>query len=92
MIEVSMLKNEWGQSCDLILKLTVSEQMNKWMDEINWLFACWYRFSKIKSWSKIHWVGIVRDGCCQSAHGTLKFTLSQKWTDGINWFVHAVTN
>ena len=29
MIEVSMLKNEWGQSCDLILKLTVSEQMNK---------------------------------------------------------------
>ena len=29
------------------LKLTVSQ---KWTDEINWFFACWYKFSKTKSW------------------------------------------
>ena len=25
----------------------------------------------------------VKNGCSQSGHGTLKFTLSQKWTDWI---------
>ena len=28
----------------------------------NWFFGCWYRFAKTKSWSKIFWVGIVKNG------------------------------
>ena len=27
-----------------------------------------------------------KNGCGQSGHKTLKLTVSQKWTDGINWF------
>ena len=29
---------------------------------------------------------MVKNGCGQSCHRTLKLTVSQKWTDGINWF------
>ena len=68
-----MVKNGCGQSCDGILKLTVSEE---WIDGIDWYFACWYSFTKIKSWSKIFWVGLVKNGCGQSGHGTLKLAVS----------------
>ena len=57
------------------LLLTVSEE---WPDGINWFFACWYRFKKIKSWSKSSWVGMVKNACGQSGHGTPKLTVSQK--------------
>ena len=65
---VGMVENRCGQSCDGILKLTISEE---WTDGINWFFACWYRFRKIKSWSKNFWVGIVKNGCGQSKIGCL---------------------
>ena len=68
-LEVGMVKNWCGQSCNGTLKLTVSEE---WANGINWFFACWYRFIKIKSWSKIFWVGIVKNGCGQFGYGTLK--------------------
>ena len=58
----------------------------EWTDGINDFFACWYRFTKIKSWPKVFWVGVVKNGCGRSGHGTQKLTVSQKWTDGINWF------
>ena len=29
---------------------------------------------------------MVKNGCGQYGHETLKLTLSQKWADGINWF------
>ena len=85
-----MIENYWGghgqkwvcQSGDRTLKLTVSEG---WTDGINWFFGWWYRFIKIKVWSKIFWVGIVKNGCSQSVHGTPKLTVSQKWADVINW-------
>ena len=36
------------------LKLTVFEE---WTDGTNWLYACWYRFAKIKHWSNFfEWV------------------------------------
>ena len=54
-----------------------------WTDGINWFFACRDRFTKIKNWSKIFRVGMVKNGCGQSGHGTLKLIVSQKWTDGI---------
>ena len=48
----SMVKNVYGKSVHKTLKLTVSEE---WTDGINWFFACWYRFTKTKSWSKYFW-------------------------------------
>ena len=38
-------------------KLTLSQ---KWTDEINWFFACWYKFKKAKSWFNDFWVGLVK--------------------------------
>ena len=78
-----MVKNAYGQSSGGTLKLPVSEE---WTEGINWLFPYWYRFTKIKNWSKNFWVGVVKNECGQSGHGPLKLTVSQKWTDGMNWF------
>ena len=38
-----------------------------------------------KSWSKIFWVGMVKNGSGGSGYGTLNW-LSQERIDGINWF------
>ena len=65
------------------LKLTLSEE---WTNGINRFFAHWYRFITAKSWLKIYWVGLVKNGCGQSGLGTLKLTVSQNWTDEITWF------
>ena len=69
-----MVKNGCDQSCDGILKLTLSEEWTNW---INWFLACWCRFITVKNWSKIYMVGMVKNGCGQSGHGTLKY---------ITWF------
>ena len=37
-------------------------------------------------------MGMVKNGCGQSGHGTLILTVIQKWTDGMNWFLHAGAN
>ena len=29
---------------------------------------------------------MIKNGCDQSGHGTLKLTVSQEWLDGMNWF------
>ena len=31
-------------------------------------------------------VGMIKNGCSQSSHETLKLTVSQEWIDGANWF------
>ena len=92
-----MIENIWGehgqngcgQSDDRTLKLTVSEN---WADRINWFFACSYRFTKNKGWTKRFWVSMFKNGCGHSAHRTLKLTVFQKWTDGKFDFLHVVTN
>ena len=60
----------------------------EWADGISWFFACRYRFINIKSWSKMYWMSMIKNRCGQSGHRTLslKLTLSQIWTDRINWF------
>ena len=85
------LKGDWkfwgelgcDQSGDGTQKLTVSKE---WTDGINWFFTCSYRFTKIKSWSEMFCVVMVKNGCYQPGHRTLKLTVSQKWAGGINWF------
>ena len=58
-------------------------KMNRWNKLI---FACWFRFTKIKSWSNIYWVGMVKNVCGQSGCETIKLTVSQDGTDRVNWF------
>ena len=73
----------WRGQKWVLLELTVSKE---WTNGINLFFTCWYRFTRIKSLSKMFWVGMVKNWCGQSGHKTLKLTLSQKWPDRINWF------
>ena len=40
---------------------------------------------------KIFRVDIVKNKCDQSGDGTLKLTVSEEWTDGINLFLHVNT-
>ena len=49
---------------------------------ISLIFACWCNFMKINL--KVLGVGKVKTGCDQSCDGTLKLTVSEEWTDGIN--------
>ena len=35
---------------------------------------------------------MVRDGCGQPGHRTLKLTVSQEWVDRMNWFLLAGAN
>ena len=39
----------------------------------------------MKSCSKYFWVCMVKNGCDQFSHGTLKLTVSQEWMNGMNW-------
>ena len=56
------------------------------IDETASFFACWCKFTKIKSWFKSFWWGMVKNECGQSGLLTLKLTVSQERTDGTNWF------
>ena len=56
-------------------------------DEKVWFFACWYRFTEIKSWSKNVGVGVVKNGYDHSGLKTLKLAVSQKGINWINWFL-----
>ena len=55
-------------------------------------FARWYKFRKIKSVSKIAWLGMVKIWVWLIwSLDSLKSTISQEWTGGINC-LHAGTN
>ena len=60
--------------------------LEKQIDEAASFFACWYKLIKIKIRSNYFWLGMVKNGYGQSSLWTLKLTVSQEWTDGINWF------
>ena len=65
------------------LDLAVSK---KWVDGINWFFACCYRFGKAKSNFNNFWLGGVRNGCGHLSHWTLKLAVSQEYIDELSWF------
>ena len=56
------------------------------IDETVSFVACWYNVTKFKSFSENCWLSMVKNGWGQSGLCTLKLTISQEWTDGINWF------
>ena len=70
-----MDQNAVSQSDCRISKSTISPEH---INEISWFFACWYKLTKTKSWSKNFLVGMVKNGCCQFGHMTLKLIVSQK--------------
>ena len=41
---------------------------------------------KLKSWLQTFWLSMVKNGCGQSSLWSLKLTLSEEWTDGIDCF------
>ena len=54
-------------------KFTISQE---WIDGINWLFACWWKFRKTKSYFDDFKKGMVKNRCNHLVHETLK---SDEW-------------
>ena len=54
------------------LKSSVSQE---WINEMNWFFAHWYKFRKVKSY---YWVDMVKNGQGLIDHGTLQSGVSDK--------------
>ena len=65
----------------------------KWIDEMSWFFAGWYKFGTAKSYFNNYWVSMVKNGWGLIDHGTLKSGVSHKSFDKlsrlIEWFLHA---
>ena len=54
--------------------------------ELTEFFGFCYGFTQINRWLKIFIVSMIKNGCGQSGDRALKLTVSEEWTDGINWF------
>ena len=74
-------QNTPGQSDCMIFKLTTSLEQN---DKKTWLFTCWYRFIKIKSWLKNILLCMVKNGCGHAGLRTLKIAVFQEGINEIN--------
>ena len=77
-----MVKNGRDQSGHVTLKLTVSQE---WIDGMNWYFACWCKFRKVKSYFNDFWVGMVRNGRGHLVHETVKSAVSKEWVYEFSW-------
>ena len=53
----------------------------EWIDEMSWLFACWYKFRKAKCHFNNYWVGMLKNGWNLLDHKTQKSGVSHKWFD-----------
>ena len=78
-------QNPLSQSDCMIFEWTISP---KQIEKTTSFLACWCKFTKLKveSWLKIFCLDMVKNGYGQSSLSTLKFFISQEWTNGINWF------
>ena len=74
-------QNTLSQSDCRISKSSISSEQ---FDETISFLAWWYKFKKIKRSLKVFGFGMVKKGFDQSGLGTLKLTVSQEWSDGIN--------
>ena len=75
-----MVRDGYGQPGHRTLKLALSQ---KWVDGMNWFFACWWKFRKTKSNFNYFWVNFVKIGCGHLVHETLK---SVEWVYELSWF------
>ena len=58
---------------------------NEQVELIDFLHAT-INFCNLKDNWKFFGVGMVKNGCGQSSDGSLKLSVFEEWTDGINWF------
>ena len=70
---VVMVRNECSQSGHGILNLVVSQAR---IDEMNWFFACWWKFRKANSYFNDFWVDMVKNRHGHLIHEILK---SAEW-------------
>ena len=70
-----------------IAKLSISPEQ---IYETASFFACWYKFTNIKSWLESPWWGMVKNECGQSGLWNLKLIVAQERTDGTH-FLHTGT-
>ena len=85
-------QNALSQSDCSIFKSIISPEQ---IDEIVVFFACWHKFTKIKSWWKIFCLGSVKRECGEQYDlWTLKLPVFQKWTEQMELtdFLHSSTN
>ena len=80
---VDIFRNGPGQSGHRTLTLTVS---HKWIDGMNWYFACWCKLRKAKSCFNDFWVGMVRNDHEYLVHETLKSAVFKEWVYEFSWF------
>ena len=72
-----------------IFKSTISSEQ---IDETALFSACWYKFTKNKSWLKIFWLGMVKNGYGQYDLWTLKLTYLKNEQIELTDFLHSGTN
>ena len=81
----------YGPKCSQPLRLqdfliNHISRTNKWNSLICCMLIQIY-INLHKSWSENFWMlGMVRNGCGQPGHRTLKLAVSQEWVDGMIWF------
>ena len=68
------LSTGYGSKCSWPIRLQYLQK-----NEAAWFFAYWDQFKKIRFWSIIFWVGMVKNGCGHSSYETLKLNISQEW-------------
>ena len=65
----------------------VRSVLKNWTNGIDWFFACWYKFWKVKSWFNDFCVGLVKNSRGLLVHETLKSTVSYEWIYELNWLI-----
>ena len=81
--------NALSQSDCRIFKSTVSPEQ---IVETASFLACWYKFTKIKSWLKFFWLGMIKNGYGQSGLWTLIWLYLKNEPMQLTDFLHACTN
>ena len=77
---VGTVRDGWDQPGHRTLKLTVSQEL---VDGMNWFFACWWKFRKVKSNFNYFWVNVVKIGRGHVVHEDLKCA---EWVHELSWF------
>ena len=85
---VGIVENGLGLLGHGTVKSSVSQE---WINELSWLFTCWYQFRKSENYFKNFWAVVVRTGHGLLGHGTPKYVSQNEL---MNWadFLHADTN
>ena len=78
---MAVVKNGHGLFGLGTLKSAVSQE---WIDEMSWIFPCWYKFINAKSYFDNYWVGIVKNRWGIIGHGSLKSGVSHKRLDELS--------